>query len=355
MADWSQLPKELVQLISEKLDNEFYLLRFRSVCSSWRSSIPNNRLPLNLPQFPNSNNTVGSIIRELSKHSFFLIKPPITPNQQTLQRPWLIRMGESFDGKFYLWHPFFRHQLIPSFGYVLNLNQISVYSLGHVFYILDRLLPNEWSDVYSEKVVVAAACHGEQPLDIVTHDNSGETMVFRCGDDSWTKIPNVAKSHQDICIFKGRPCVVDKTGRTVMIGWDLSVHLLAEPLNGGDVKYLVESECELLLVDRYISNGDDGVRIDLFRLDEKEKKWVKLVNLGDRFLFLGEGCSFSASASDLGFDNGNFVIYCKQNVWKCEMSVFHLEQGRLSRLSDYPDYFKLFWPPPEWIERLRLK
>lgn len=58
--------------------------------------------------------------------------------------------------------------------------------------------------------------------------------MFRCGDDSWTKIPNVEKSHEDICIFKGRPCVVDINGRTVMIGSDLGVHLVAEPLNGGD-------------------------------------------------------------------------------------------------------------------------
>jgi len=62
--------------------------------------------------------------------------------------------------------------------------------------------------------------------------------------------------------------VVDKTGRTMMIGSDLDVHLVAEPFIGGDVKLLVESECELLLVDSYDSDGDDDVRIDVLRLDE---------------------------------------------------------------------------------------
>lgn len=109
--------------------------------------------------------------------------------------------------------------------------------------------------------------------------------------------------------------MIYKTGPTVMIGPDLSEHLVAEPFIGGDVKFLVESECALLLVNGYLSNGDDDdVKIDVYRLDEKEKKWVKLVNLGDRVLFFGEGCSFSASASDLGLENGNLVIYCKGNV-----------------------------------------
>jgi len=149
--------------------------------------------------------------------------------------------------------------------------------------------------------------------------------------------------------------VIYRTGRTVMIRPDLSVHLVAGPFIGGDIKFLVESEGDMLLVDRYISNGgDDDVRIDVFKLDEKEKKWVKLANLGDRVLFLGEGCSFSASASDLGLENGNLVIYCKGNAMKFEMSVFLLDQGRVLLLSDYPDYFKLFLPPPEWIKSLLL-
>jgi hypothetical protein len=65
-------------------------------------------------------------------------------------------------------------------------------------------------------------------------------------------------------------------------------------LIGGIVKFLEETQCELLLVDSYDGDGDGGddVRIDVLRLDEKKKKWVKLANLGDSVLFLGEGCSF---------------------------------------------------------------
>jgi len=211
---------------------------------------------------------------------------------------------------------------------------------------------------------VAAVCREEQRPVIVMleSDFSGEPMMFRCGDDSWTMIPNMPTSQgANTCVFKGRPCVVDKTGRTFMIGPDLSVHLMVEPVFGGQSKILVgSSEFELLLVDRYEDDGVNVVWIDVFKLDEKEKRWVKLTNLGDRVLFLGNGCSFFASASELGFANGNCVIYGTSdyfhgfNIRKCKMSVFHLDQGQVSPLSDYPEYFKLFWPPPEWVTELHL-
>jgi hypothetical protein len=100
---------------------------------------------------------------------------------------------------------------------------------------------------------------------------------------------------------------------------------------------LVESE--LLLVDMiYVKCG---VWIDVYRLDEKKKKWVKLSNLGDRVLFLGNQCSFSVSASDLGFANGNCVIILDDSPPGCGMSVLNFDEARVLPLSDYPNYFNL--------------
>jgi len=155
--------------------------------------------------------------------------------------------------------------------------------------------------------------------------------------------------------------VVNKGGRTFAIGPDYSVQLVAEYLvnGGGDVKFLVESEGELLLVDIYHSHcvgfpGEDGFRLDVFRLDEKAKKWIKLTSLGDRVLFLGNGCSFFASASDLSVVKGNCVIFIGDaflpfNSMLCGMCIFHMDQRQLYPLSDHPDYFNLLGPPPEWI------
>jgi hypothetical protein len=81
---------------------------------------------------------------------------------------------------------------------------------------------------------------------------------------------------------------------------------------------------------------------------------LSLANLGDRVLFLGSLCSFSVSASDLCLAKGNCVIII-DNIFTrvyCESSFLDLDDGRLLPLTDYPEYRKLFWPPPKWIENL---
>ncbi|CAA7032984.1 unnamed protein product [Microthlaspi erraticum] len=40
LTDWTQLPEELLQVITEKLENCFDVVHARSVCSSWRSALP---------------------------------------------------------------------------------------------------------------------------------------------------------------------------------------------------------------------------------------------------------------------------------------------------------------------------
>ncbi|RHN50453.1 putative F-box domain-containing protein [Medicago truncatula] len=39
--DWSKLPTELLNLISQRIDDEIDFIRFRSTCSTWRSSTGN--------------------------------------------------------------------------------------------------------------------------------------------------------------------------------------------------------------------------------------------------------------------------------------------------------------------------
>jgi hypothetical protein len=120
----------------------------------------------------------------------------------------------------------------------------------------------------------------------------------------------------------------------------------------------VESEGDLLLADVYqclCIDLNDPIRVDLFKLNEKDKKWVKLSSLGDRVLFLGLVYSFSASASDLCVTKGNCVIFIGNifeltMIWNCESYVLDLDHGRLSALSDYPEYSSLFWPPQRWME-----
>jgi hypothetical protein len=153
-------------------------------------------------------------------------------------------------------------------------------------------------------------------------------------------------------VFKWRIYAVNVFGRTFLVGPESSVELVQPSVADATQKLLVESEGKLLLVNMHESYPN-FFGIDLFQLDEKENEWVKLRDIGDRVLFLGSGCSFSAYASELALPKGNCVVFiddsvlCIGNVGygKC---IFHLDQDQLSHMSEYPEYFNLFYPP-EWI------
>ncbi|RHN50450.1 hypothetical protein MtrunA17_Chr6g0457521 [Medicago truncatula] len=94
--DWSKLPTELLNLISQRIYHEVDLIRFRSVCSTRRSSsIPNHHqiLPfkfslLKLPVLtdPNGIDTINNNTSfwYLSKQNIFIIKTRVAkPNTFT--------------------------------------------------------------------------------------------------------------------------------------------------------------------------------------------------------------------------------------------------------------------------------
>ncbi|XP_003602302.3 F-box protein SKIP23 [Medicago truncatula] len=393
-ADWCHLDVNLLSLISQRFDNDLDLIRFRSVCSTWRcSSISNHHRPNLVPfKIKHFEFHCPSSSYFLSKHSLLLIKPP--PQQQNL-RPWLIRITQNSCGETQLFHPLrpCEYPCPYDFPYVLDFNKFShVVHLGTSFIMEEEPEPTEsqlcmellqerfefhylnlQDEAFKHAIekkemenkamgikVVAVTYHGKNPLALVTLNCACHPLLFHCRKECWTPIPCVSTYFLDICVFKDRFCAVNKIGRTVAFGPDYSVELLAEYVDGGDMKFLVESEGDqLLLVDIYDSHcfgfpGEDGLKLDVFRLDEKEKKWVKLASLGDRVLFLGNGCSFSASASDLSVVKGNCVIFSDDAFYDfdqmlCGMCVFHLDQCWVSPLSDYPEYSTSFWPPPEWI------
>jgi len=381
--DWSKLPTELLNLISQRIYGEVDLIRFRSVCSTWRSSSsPNHHdiLPFKFPLLklpvlsdPNDVDTINNTTSfwYLCKQNIFLIKPPQEEEQTLTLHPWLISTSQNTSGQTKHSHP------LPQYGtfncnFVLDYNKLPVLHLGSTYFVLDygltvnkQLYSGEY--MYPKKAI-ATMCHGKKSLIVGALASPPYSLLLKFGDENWKVIPDMSANFGDICLFKGRPYAVDKIGKTIMVGPDSSVQLVAEPLvGGGNVKFLVESEGNLLLVDVYdcrclcIDPNNPGlnyhVRIDLFKLSEKEKKWVKLTSLGDRVLFLGlrlgSVCSFCASASDLGVTKGNCVIFVGnifQSIKSYQTYVLDLDQGRLSLLSDYPEYSILFRPPHRWMD-----
>lgn len=132
------------------------------------------------------------------------------------------------------------------------------------------------------------------------------------------------------------------------------------------------------MVDKYLSVGPDNdyeyddenyefyedfdcfmsertVKLEVYKMDREGEKWVAVKDLGDRMLFLGDNCGFSASAKDFPGCKGNCVFFTGQSreddgaMKSRGVSVFDLETGNIGAIPNNSGYSQLFWPPPAWL------
>ncbi|KDP27132.1 hypothetical protein JCGZ_20944 [Jatropha curcas] len=393
MAEWAQLPKDLLEQISKCLETSIDILRFRSVCTSWRSAISPKprRLSGTFRILPNDGISHTSFGFYLSRRTIFLIGLP-NSHYQTDPDGWLVKIEEDNPDRKHLLNPLSRCKLnsLPSnFPRILNLLNFRVSELGqeYVLHHVNYKSNSSSSDIgnlYMEKVVIIwLNCETEFML--LTIHVSGKLAVFKSGDKKWTIIQDMPSPYDDVIVYKGNFYAVDNTGRTVVVGLNTELSLIANPVFGGDKKYLVESNGELLLVDMYLSidTGEGSlsfdeeylehlaqymsertVRFKVFKLDEEVQSWIEVKSLGNRVLFLGDDSTFSATVSDLKECKGNCIFFVDNFFYPREdypsggddgllvggdIGVFDLESGAIGPLGNYPEHAKMFWPPPHWV------
>lgn len=344
-----------------------------------------SRFPF-LPNDGISDNTCGF---HLSKHSIFLMGLSGTGAETNADR-WLIKIEENVPGSMHLLNPLSRLQISPlpeDFPKVLDSSNYRVFELGQEYvlhYVHFRPFGDALSDacnLYMEKIVFTSLDSDGHNFVLLTIHVSGKLVMFKSGDKRWTTIKDdVTSPYDDVILFQGNFYAVDCTGRAVLVGLSPSVSLVANPEFGGDKKFLVESNGELLMVDLHLSlvpepndledgedywhsppvfMGEKTVNFKVFKLVREDQKWVEVKNLGDRVLFLSDDCTFSASASDLSgcknciFFTDNFFYTSGEDdeMFKSRaIGVFDLESGSIAPLTDFPEYSKLFWPPPDWLK-----
>uniref|UniRef100_A0A2P2QLI9 F-box protein SKIP23-like n=1 Tax=Rhizophora mucronata TaxID=61149 RepID=A0A2P2QLI9_RHIMU len=393
MAEWAHLPKDLLEQISTCLGTSVDLLRFRSVCTSWRSSFsPKPPRPSGFFRvLRNDGISHTSFGFCLSKRTIYRLELPDSHDQAD-PLCWIVKVEEDVPTK-QLLNPLSRYKLNPlptCFPRVLDLLNFRVRELGqeHVLHLLSYnsdLSPlDDASNLYMEKVVMIQL-NGERGFILLTIHVSGKLAMFRSGDKKWHIIQDMPSPYDDVIVYGGKFYAVDITGRTVVVGFDAVLDFAANPIFGGDKKYLVKSEGELLLVDMYLSiDTSEGsldveveflehfaqymsertVRFKVFKLVEESQSWIEVKNLGDRVLFLGDDSTFSASASDFPGCNGNCIFFVDNFFYSIEeypsggddavfrgrdIGLFQLESGCIGPIKNYAEYSKLFWPPPDWV------
>uniref|UniRef100_A0A7N0U5A6 F-box domain-containing protein n=1 Tax=Kalanchoe fedtschenkoi TaxID=63787 RepID=A0A7N0U5A6_KALFE len=401
MVDWSQLPKDLLLQIAESLDAPFDILRFRSVCSAWRSTVlpKPRRLPKPFPLLPPggvSDTTWGFL---LSKRTIYRISNPAPHSDEGYD--WIVKIEEDVPDRMHLLNPLsgVRFKPLPSsFARNLDMLKFRVSELGQEYvmrYVDYRRFANslgEASSLYMEKVVfrhdgnpsLSAECteaastsfSAAAGFQLLTIHISGRLAMFKSGDKKWRVIKEMQSPYDDVKLFRGHFYAVDNNGRTVMVESASKIELVAGSVFGGDKKYLVESLGRLLLVDMYLTMDveegpeDDGeeqflrslneriVRFKVYRLAENERKWEELESLGDQILFLGENCTFAVSAADLSGYEGNciYILNCTnggddstEGFHATDIGVYHLNSSKIKPLTSESEHWKLFWPPPAWV------
>ncbi|XP_022748527.1 F-box protein SKIP23-like [Durio zibethinus] len=400
MADWTQLPKELLDLISKRLDTSFDVVRFRSVCSTWRSAVTSPKRHRLAPRFPVIPDDGGiadtSLGFSLSKRTVFLLGSSKTNTQTDVSTSWVIKIEDVPNNRIQLLNPLSRSRfdsLPNNFPKALNLLDFRVFELGeeYVLHYLNHLgYLGDVGNLYMEKVVLTCLDNNVNDFVLLTIHVSGKLAMFKSSDKKWTIIQDMPSPYDDVILHGGNFYAVDNTGRTVLVGLDFEVSVVGVPVFGGDKKFLVESKGELLLVDMYLGiEAEEGsyswagsgfveeyfanlafymnertVRFKVFKLDEVGKEWVEVKNLDDRVLFLGDDCTFAASVEDLSVCRGNCIIFVDNFFYslgaedgpseRCDVGVFDLENGSIGPLQKFPQFSKLFWPPPSWISSTTL-
>ncbi|XVF76377.1 hypothetical protein PTKIN_Ptkin13bG0261700 [Pterospermum kingtungense] len=277
MADWTQLPPELLALLANCLDTRFDVLRFRSVCSSWRASVPPKLypLPINLP--PQTKGSVKFSLGDIMIDTIFLVRCPATAACR-----------------------------------VLDSTNFQVIELDHQFVVLS---PNGYRNQFIDKVSFLWSNTNTNDFMMLTPVNRQDLYMV---SSIWGKTESIilqtrtsGVEFKDIISFNDKFYAIDGQGKTTVVDQSLNLSFIGSPTNR---KFLVQSgdnllDVEMISVPTDSNGGVMVVDFRIFRLNEEEQKWDEIEGLGDQILFLGVSQSISASASEFYGVKGNLIFF----------------------------------------------
>ncbi|GKV44147.1 hypothetical protein SLEP1_g51359 [Rubroshorea leprosula] len=385
---WADLPKDILSLIAAKFQTHIDILRVRSVCSSWRSSIPpfcpSPHSPVNLPsrwiRSPKHNTQIrkgthnGEYI--LSYSTIYRLDPPASNcNNRKNNGSWLLRIEASSTGRSRLQNPLLKGSVrAKAYGFpkVLNFLDFRVSELCKVYHVS----PNPGFHYLSKVIDVHRVALSSRPKSssddflLLAIYGQGHLCSILLGDDEWTIFKDY--SHiifHDVINFCGKFYAVDKLCR-LLVFEELSLQLIEifGPAMGGDEIggdfRLVKSsdDLDLFLVYRKLlpQNTTD---LRFFKLNQELHDLEEVNSVGNQVLFLGDHFSFSVSTLEctglepdclyFAHHSGQFCSNIEGDGVRGNLSkigVYKLGEEMVGSLASHPRYSKIFWPPPAWLQ-----
>ncbi|XP_072976293.1 F-box protein SKIP23-like [Typha angustifolia] len=362
---WSQLPAEILELIALRLDTVTDQLRFRSVCSSWRSAsilASPRRFPSQLPWLllPHNPNTANVSFFSLSTRAVHSVHLPVADGKWFCgsSHGWLLMLDRSPTAS--LLNPITKNQIplppittlphIKAFEsakrgmeyIVYKDGRISVASSEHVRYNTIRKAILSSDPATDPNTVVLAVLHGFPP-----------NLAFcRIGDGSWSllDLPSSLGTIGDVTYFNGNFYAFGLEGRFAIcdLGTKREAKLIPSlEIHDGDKNHLVGSstgEQLLLIAHDYLGGyepceGNITERFNAFRLDLGAKKGAEVKSLGDGMLFVGRNDNFILPARDFSGRKGDCIYFVddyfldEEGFWGSNcVGIYHLDDGQIEWL-----------------------
>ncbi|XP_048135797.1 uncharacterized protein LOC115734410 isoform X2 [Rhodamnia argentea] len=334
--DWPQLPKELLEMISDRLTGLGDHVRFRAVCRSWASIRPPSSIWENKFYRFSSREFLGKRccgssygwLALLDGTPEILLFNPLT--EEKILLPSLTRLPEVLE--FHEKDEEYLYQDFMGEHHTVDMNIMKNFFVHRIALSGDPTLVNQNS--------WAALCY----------DLRANRLAFcKIHDKSWTVLQDQPSRYVDFLIHKEKLYAVDSTGRVIICDLGSPENLvIVQPVSvsGSRRRYLVELRGALLMVcvpmDNVVNlaeeenfyealldsdysviyDSEDGGRRPLhmeyknralwfhvFELDEVERRLVKVNNLGNHALFLSQNYSLSLLASEVPGCRGNCIYY----------------------------------------------
>ncbi|XP_056176560.1 putative F-box protein At5g60060, partial [Syzygium oleosum] len=322
---WSDLPPEILSMIGDRLRTRMDVLRFRSVCSSFRSSIPPP--PRDAPRFPlRTPRPFPLWIPGLRSSDLFLRESTVyalgTAGGGAAQ--WLLKLQESEElGHMRMISLFSGRRITslpPEFPEVVDPVQSRIVEICRE-YTIDYGLNWLAGGRLKVKAVMQPDCVGSD-LDQCSFyfvDVIGRLSYWKYGDEnpirSGDELPP-GSGYADIAVYQGKVCVLDRLGSVWQFDSSFRLRRLARRTPPGGIspppffyKHLVVSGDDLYVVDIRWRVSDTTVSTALwaYRLDQQRGRWEEVWSLGGSAFFICSHCTFAVAAHGLDGCEGDFA------------------------------------------------
>ncbi|XP_058782905.1 probable F-box protein At1g44080 [Vicia villosa] len=329
VAEWAELPQDIIQFISKKLTIYSDYLRFRCVCRTWNSYIP--KTPLHLPpQFPWLMLSHTTFF-DPSTHKFHHLNLPLSSSHNTLI------CGSSF-GWLIILHEISEVRLLNPITHV-TLSLPSLYTLPE--FVRKPLESNNNKFLY--KVILSSSPSLSDDFAAFSILNFSQLAFCKKSCDSWCLL-SVNENHvwTDVVSKNGLFYVVSMKGMIAVCDVEGPRVSIIETTNSGNllknIYCVMFSGEDMLLVSRSFLEIDvwQTKMFRVLKMNWNMLNWEEIQTLGENMLFVGLRSCVSFTAADFAGCRPNCIYFTNEFFGRDDFGIYSLSDESIELLANYP-------------------